>query len=107
MKLDKEEIETMRDFGKQMPDGEMTLSGEKLYHLATLALLTTQPPVKDGGETCPRCKGKKIVHGPCPDNKPGCCVIHFIDCPTCNGSGKLPQRDSAPPVKGKDGGEGV
>lgn len=35
---------------------------------------------------CPNCKQKKLVHGPipCPENRPGCLVMHYgYHCHNC------------------------
>lgn len=39
------------------------------------------------GDICPKCGGG-ITHGPipCPDGKPGCCVMHYgFICISCGG----------------------
>jgi len=45
------------------------------------------------GDTCPKCGGG-ITHGPipCPDGKPGCCVMHYgFICVSC---GKMFQKEN-------------
>ena len=34
-------------------------------------------------QECSECQGTNAVRIPCPDNKPGCLVIHFKPCPQC------------------------
>jgi hypothetical protein len=43
------------------------------------------PPYKPSTAVCPRCNSP-MVHGPvaCPDNLPGCCVLHWgYTCTKC------------------------
>lgn len=59
-------------------EGRHQTASDYILRACNAMAAQTTPPA-----ACQTCHGTGFVHGPCPDGKPGCCVVHPVPCPHC------------------------